>query len=147
MIQGKVITPKKIYIIGGPAAALAEILKGEIDIIVPENYNVANAIGAALARTTFETELFSDTGKEKMVIPNLGVEEKVSRRYSLSEAENDVVSYTKKYLESSGYKDEDLNIDIVESSSFRMIDDYYASGNDIRVKCQIRPGVTMNLYK
>ena len=147
MIQGKKITPKKIYIIGGPAAALAVILKGKTEIIVPENYNVANAIGAALARTTFETELFSDTGKEKMVIPNLGIEEKVSKRYSLSEAENDIIAHTRKYLEKSGYKDKDLKIDIVESSSFRMIDEYYASGNDIRVKCQIRPGVVMNLHK
>ncbi|PKL16437.1 MAG: hydantoinase [Spirochaetae bacterium HGW-Spirochaetae-5] len=147
MIQGKKIIPKKIYIIGGPAAALAVIMKDKIEIVVPENYNVANAIGAALARTTFETELFSDTGKEKMVIPNLGIEEKVSRRYSLSEAENDIIAHTRKYLEKSGYKDKDLKIDIVESSSFRMIDDYYASGNDIRVKCQIRPGVVMNLHK
>jgi N-methylhydantoinase A/oxoprolinase/acetone carboxylase beta subunit len=147
MLQGKKILPKKIYIIGGPAAALAEIMKGKTEIVVPENYNVANAIGAALARTTFETELFSDTGKEKMVIPNLGVEEKVSRRYSLSEAENDIIAYTQKYLENSGYRDKDLKIDIVESSSFRMIDEYYASGNDIRVKCQIRPGVVMNLHK
>ncbi|HNX24099.1 MAG TPA: hydantoinase/oxoprolinase family protein [Spirochaetota bacterium] len=147
MIYGKKIVPKKIYIIGGPAAALAKVMKGDTDIIVPENYSVANAIGAALARTTFETELFSDTGKEKMVIPNLGIEEKVSRRYSLSEAEHDVIAYTRKYLENSGYNDKNLNIDIVESSSFRMIDDYYASGNDIRVKCQIRPGVIMNFHK
>jgi N-methylhydantoinase A/oxoprolinase/acetone carboxylase beta subunit len=147
MVRGKKIIPKKIYIIGGPAAALAVILKGKTEIVVPENYNVANAIGAALARTTFETELFSDTGKEKMVIPNLGVEEKVSRRYSLNEAENDIIAHTRKYLEKSGYRDKDLKIDIVESSSFRMIDEYYASGNDIRVKCQIRPGVVMNLHK
>ena len=147
MIQGKKIVPAKIYIIGGPAAALAKIMKADTEIIVPENYNVANAIGAALARTTFETELFSDTGKEKMVIPNLGIDEKVSRRYSLSEAEDDVIAYTRKYLDKSGYKDKDLKIDIVESSSFRMIDDYHASGNDIRVKCQIRPGVVMTLHK
>lgn len=147
MIHGKKIVPKKIYIIGGPAAALAEVMKGDTEIVVPENYTVANAIGAALARTTFETELFSDTGKEKMVIPNLGIEEKVSRRYSLSEAENDVIAHTKKYLETSGYRDKNPDIDIVESSSFRMIDDYYSSGNDIRVKCQIRPGVITHLYR
>lgn len=147
MVQGKTIKPEKIYIIGGPAAALAKIMGSETEIVVPENYSVANAIGAALARTTFETELFSDTGKEKMVIPNLGVEEKVSRRYSLSEAESDAVNYTRKFLEKAGYNSSDLKIDIVESTSFRMIDDYYSSGNDIRVKCQVRPGVVMNLHK
>lgn len=147
MIHGKKIVPKKIYIIGGPAVALAEVMKRDIDIVVPGNYNVANAIGAALAKTTFETELFSDTTKGKMVIPNLGVEETVSRRYSLAEAEKDIIAHTRKYLENSGYTDKNLNIDIVESSNFRMINDYTNSGNDIRVKCQIRPGVTIKLHK
>jgi len=147
MIHGKKIVPQKIYIIGGPAAALAEIMKGDIEIVVPENYNVANAIGAALARTTFETELFADTTKGKMVIPNLGIEENISRRYSSGEAEKDIIAHTRKYLEKSGYTDKNLHIDIVESSNFRMINDYTNSGNDIRIKCQIRPGVALNLHK
>lgn len=147
MIEGKKIVPEKIYIIGGPATALASIMKGNIKIVVPENYEVANAIGAALARTTFEAELFADTGKGKMVIPNIGVEEKVSARYSLKDAENDIINHTKNYMDKSGYKDTSLKIDIVESSNFRMINDFYSSGNDIRVKCQIRPGIIMNLHE
>jgi N-methylhydantoinase A/oxoprolinase/acetone carboxylase beta subunit len=147
MLQGRKIVPKKIYIIGGPAKAFAEVMKGNIEIIVPENHSVANAVGSTLAKTTFEAELFSDTGKEKMVIPNLGIKENISKRYGLKDAEKDLISYTKKYLENQGYRDSDLNIEIVESSNFRMIEDYYSSGNDIRVKCQIKPGVMMNLYK
>jgi len=147
MFQGRKIAPKKIYIIGGPAKAFEQVMKGDIEIIVPENHSVANAAGAALAKTTFEAELFSDTSKEKMMIPNIGIKEKVSARYSLKDAEKDLIAYTKKYLENLGYKDSDLNIEIVESSNFRMIDAFYSSGNDIRVKCQIKPGVMMNLYK
>jgi N-methylhydantoinase A/oxoprolinase/acetone carboxylase beta subunit len=147
MLRGKKITPKKIYIIGGPAKAFAQVLKSDIEIIVPENHGVANAIGSTLAKTTFEAELFCDTGKEKMVIPNIGIEQKVAKRYSLQDAEKDLISYTRKYLENIGYKDGDLNIEIVESSNFRVIEDYFSSGNDIRVKCQIKPRVMMNLYK
>jgi N-methylhydantoinase A/oxoprolinase/acetone carboxylase beta subunit len=147
MLEGKKVNPEKIYIIGGPAAAVAKVMKGNINIVVPKNFEVANAIGAALARTTFEAELFADTGKGKMVIPNLGIEEKVSVRYSLGDAENDVISYTRKYMEKSGYSDTNPDIDIVESSNFRMISDFYSSGNDIRVKCQIRPGIIMNLHE
>ncbi|MCL1864580.1 MAG: hydantoinase/oxoprolinase family protein [Spirochaetes bacterium] len=147
MLQGRKIIPKKIYIIGGPAKAFEQVLKGDIKIIVPENHGVANAIGATLAKTTFESELFSDTGKEKMMIPNIGIKEKVSQKYTLKDAEKDLISYTRKYLENLGYRDSDLNIEVVESSSFRMIEGFYSSGNDIRVKCQIKPGVMMNLYK
>ncbi|MCL1832917.1 MAG: hydantoinase/oxoprolinase family protein [Leptospirales bacterium] len=147
MLQGRKIAPKKIYIIGGPAKAFADVMKGDLEIIVPENHSVANAIGSTLAKTTFESELFSDTGKEKMVIPNIGIKESVSKNYTLQSAEKDLISYTKKYLEKQGYRESDLNIEIVESSNFRMIADYFSSGNDIRVKCQIKPGVMMNLYK
>jgi N-methylhydantoinase A/oxoprolinase/acetone carboxylase beta subunit len=147
MVHGHKIIPKKMYLIGGPARALSAVMSDGIDILVPENYDVANAIGAALARTTFETELFSDTGKGKMVMPNIGVEEQVSRKYSLEDAEADAKLHAREYLEKSGYKIKDSDISIIESSNFRMINDYYASGNDIRVKCQVKPGVVMHLHK
>lgn len=147
MVHGHKIVPKKMYLIGGPARALSAVMSDGIEILVPENYDVANAIGAALARTTFETELFSDTGKGKMVMPNIGVEEQVTRKYSLEDAEADAKRHARDYLEKSGYRIKDSDISIIESSSFRMINDYYASGNDIRVKCQVKPGVVMHLHK
>jgi len=147
MVHGHKIIPKKMYLIGGPARALSAVMSDGIDILVPENYDVANAIGAALARTTFETELFSDTGKGKMVMPNIGIEEQVSRKYSIEDAEADAKRHAREYLEKAGYKIKDSDITIIESSIFRMINDYYASGNDIRVKCQVKPGVVMHLHK
>lgn len=146
MVHGQKISPEKMYLIGGPARALSAVMSDGIEVLVPENYDVANAIGAALARTTFETELFSDTGKGRMVMPNIGIEEQVTRKYSLEEAEADAKRHTSEYLEKSGYRIKDSDINIIESTSFRMIDDYYASGNDIRVKCQVRPGVIMYLH-
>jgi hypothetical protein len=115
-------------------------------VLVPEHYEVANAIGAALARTTFETELFSDTGKGRMVIPNIGIERKVDRKYTIKDAEKDVVKFTHDFMEKSGYGGTPSEVEIIESSNFRVINDFYASGNDIRVKCQVKPGVTMKLY-
>lgn len=147
MVHGHKIIPKKMYLIGGPARALSAVMSDGIEILVPENYDVANAIGAALARTTFETELFSDTGKGKMVMPNIGIEEQVSRKYSIEDAEADAKRHAREYLEKAGYKIKDSDITIIESSIFRMINDYYASGNDIRVKCQVKPGVVMHLHK
>ncbi len=146
MVHGQKITPKKMYLIGGPARAISAVMSDGIEILVPENHDVANAIGAALARTTFETELFSDTGKGRMIMPNLGIDTQVSRKYSLEEAEADAKRHTREYLEKSGYRVNDSDINIIESTSFRMIDDYYSSGNDIRVKCQVRPGVIMHLH-
>jgi len=146
MVHGEKINPGKMYIIGGPARALSGVMSDGFEINVPENHDVANAIGAALARTTFETELFTDTGKGRMVMPNLDIDETVSRKYSLEEAEADAKKYTRDYLEKTGYRIDESDINIVESSTFRIIDDFYASGNDIRVKCQVKPGVVMHLH-
>jgi len=147
MIHAEKIIPKKIYIIGGPAKALADVLSGDIEILVPEDYDVANAIGAALARTTFETELFCDTGKGKMIIPNINVEKNVTRQYNLDEAISDAKTFTREYLRKHGI---DINLDeltITEATNFRMINDFYSAGNDIRVKCQMKPNVVMYLHK
>jgi len=147
MLEGKKIKPERIYLIGGPAGALAKAIAGNIKAIVPENYQVANAIGAALARTTIEAELFADTSTGRMVMPSLGIERKIEKKYSLREAEDDAASGLSGYLQAHGIDVNKDEIDIMQASSFRMIDSFYSSGDDIRVRCQIKPGVTMKLYR
>ncbi len=145
MIEGKKIVPEKIYIIGGPARAVAKAMTGALDITVPEHFEVANAIGAALARTTFETELFTDTEKGVMTMPNLGVEEKVDRKYSIEDAKHDALEHTRRFMAESGY-DTSVDPELVEVSAFRILNDYYSSGCDIRVKCQVKPGLIKTLH-
>ncbi len=144
MIEGKKILPQKTYIIGGPAMAIAAAMQGEVTS-VPQHFEVANAIGAALARTTFETELFTDTGKGRMTMPNLGIEEIVDRKYGIDDAKHDALEYTRKFMKKSGY-DQSVVPELVEVSAFRIINDYYSSGTDIRVRCQVKPGLIKNLH-
>jgi len=147
MLHAEKIVPKKIYIIGGPAKALAQVLSGDIEILVPDDYDVANAIGAALARTTFEAELFCDTGKGKMIIPNTGTEKSVARQYTLEEAISDIKQSIREYLNKNGISINESDLTITEATNFRMINDFYFSGNDIRVKCRMKPNVVMYLHK
>lgn len=145
MIEGKKIIPEKIYIIGGPARSVAKAMTGALEITVPEYFEVANAIGAALARTTFETELFTDTGKGVMTMPNLDLEESVDRRYSIEDAKHDALEHMAAFMKKSGY-DSSVKPELVEVSAFRIISDYGSSGCDIRVRCQVKPGLTRNLH-
>jgi N-methylhydantoinase A/oxoprolinase/acetone carboxylase beta subunit len=145
MLEGKKIAPQKIYIIGGPAHAVAKAMAGVSEITVPEYFEVANAIGAALARTTFQTELFSDTSKGIMTMPNLGIEKRVDRRYSVEDAKHDALEHTRKFMEKTGY-DTSVRPELVEVSAFRMLSGYSSSGCDIRVKCQVKPGLIKNLH-
>jgi N-methylhydantoinase A/oxoprolinase/acetone carboxylase beta subunit len=143
MIEGKDIVPEKIFVMGGPAASFTDHLKERfsLDVEVPDNYQVANAIGAALARTTFEIELFADTGKGKMIVPNLTIENSVSESYSLDDAKKDAVEILSKYLDEQNIQTDESLLEITEASSFNMVSGFYSSGKDIRVKCQLKPGV------
>jgi len=144
MLEGAKVAPVRIYAMGGPAMAMKGILERDfgMEVTVPENYQVANAIGAAVARTTFSIELFADTGRGTLLIPNLNVTKKVNSTYTLESAEQDAVKYLGDYLADLDVSISDKDIEILESSSFRMIQGVFSSGNDIRVKCQIKPGVT-----
>ncbi len=143
MIEGRKIVPKKIYIMGGPAGAFRERLTRAfgIGVVLPGHYDVANAVGAAMAKTTVDIELFADTGRGTLLIPAIGVKEKTPQGYRLEDAERDIRARLARHLADLGVTVRDGDTEIIESSSFNMVEGWYASGKDIRVKCQIKPGV------
>ncbi|MCD6292181.1 MAG: hydantoinase/oxoprolinase family protein [Deltaproteobacteria bacterium] len=144
VIHGKKITPQKLFVMGGPAAILAPLLEKvfNLESEVPNNFAVANAIGAALTKTTMEIELFADTGKKTMLIPNLGIKRTVSSSYSLNDAQQDGINELLKYLKENGHPEiTDQDISVVEAEAFNMVDDYAVGSKTIRVSCQIRPGL------
>jgi len=147
MIEGVIIKPVKIYAMGGPVQGFVDLLKKKfgMDVIIPDNYDVANAIGAALAKTTMDIELFADTGKGDLIIPNLDIRRKVSHRYGLEDAESDAKNHLWEYAKQLDPRMKEEDVEIIESSSFKMVSGYFSSGKDIRVKCQIKPGVTLFL--
>jgi len=143
-LEYKKVAPKKIYLMGGPAKVLAPYLSREFDLlpVIPDNYSVANALGAAMARSTYEVELLADTEKHNMSIAVLGVQENISGRYSLEQAKEDVRSHLLNYLNRTLQlcvsPDE---IEFVEESAMNMVKGMYTVGQDIRVKSQIKPGI------
>lgn len=146
LLEGRKVRPRKAYVMGGPARAfqslLAESLGWEVE--TPRHYEVANAIGAAMTRTTQVLELFADTDKGVMFIPVLDIEKRISSRYSLEEAERDarrnLIALLKENDPEAARRD-DLPVDIVEAQSFNMVGDFSTLGRNIRVKAQVRPGV------
>lgn len=148
LLEEKHVEPKKLYIMGGPAKACAGVLGNAfgLPVVVPEEFAVANAVGAALARTTKDIELLADTEKGRLIVPSLGVMKPVDDSYTQYDAESDARRYLLDYLR-------DLNADrgvvpeIIESSSFNMVDGFNTVGKNIRVKCQVKPGVLLTFGK
>lgn len=129
--------PKEIILIGGPASLLKDYIEEAFGIktSLPENFHIANAIGAALAIPSAELNLLGDTGRGLMTIAELGIEEKIPRDFNLDMGKNIVLNY----LEKSGYEGE-----IVEEESFNMVEGYSFKKN-IRIKGQLKPGLDFAL--
>jgi len=142
LLDDRTLKPRSVGVIGGPAKALSKYLERELKIPVeyPLNHEIANAIGAALARPTVEINLLADTDREILSIPETGVYERIDKRYDLKEAKERALSEVKLAGETMGISSAVLEAEITEASSFNMVKGYRADKN-IRVKAQIKPGL------
>ncbi len=147
LLHGKKIEPQLINIIGGPAKALAPILEKTMDLpsYYPDKYLVANAIGAALARPTMEITIHVDTSKKILSVAELDIYEKISPRFDLDMAKDKAIDLVKEKAKSAGIASDNVDVEITEESSFNMVRGYRTIGKDIRVKAQIKPGLTQEL--
>ena len=143
LLEDNTLTPRTLYVMGGPAQTLSGTLAAEfgIPVVVPPNYAVANAVGAALTRQTFEIELFADTEKKIMVIPTLNVQQKITGRYSLEQAKQDAIRYLQEYVSQLDAQNLSPAIEITDAETFRMVSGFATVGQNIRVKCQMTPGI------
>lgn len=147
LVENKRVVPKKVYLMGGPAQAMKMPLfrRFQLSTEVPKNYDVANAIGAALTRTTWELELFADTQRHVLFIPSLSYRENVHTSYDEADARKDAINQLTMQLDSMGVFLQPEDAQITHASSFNMVEDMEQVGKNIRVKCQVRPGVIATL--
>ncbi|MCF8085320.1 MAG: hydantoinase/oxoprolinase family protein [Desulfohalobiaceae bacterium] len=144
-LESRRIEPGKLYIMGGPARLLAPYLSREfgLPVVVPDNAGVANALGAALARPTLQAELFADTHLHHMTVPVLGRQERVSRDYTLKQAKRDLSEDLCRFVRDNyHWSVDESEAEVVEESAMNMVRGVHTVGQDIRVKCQIKPGIT-----
>ncbi len=147
LLENKKVEPKLINIIGGPAKVLAPILEEEFNLPCnyPKNYHVANAVGAALSQTTTEITLVADTAQKTLSVPELGIYEKISGNYTLDMAREKALKLLVKSAKKLGAKDENIEIEITEENSFNMVRGFFTSGQSIRIKAQVKPGLIHQL--
>jgi N-methylhydantoinase A/oxoprolinase/acetone carboxylase beta subunit len=149
LLEGRQLKPKVLYVVGGPSGAMAPRL-GQLlgcPVQIPPHAEVANAIGAALARATAELTLLADTERKTLVIAEEGIQMAIPPHFT---REDTVRIGTEKLREKAvgmGAEEKDLEIEVVESQEFNMVRGFYTSGKNIRVKLQIKPGLIAGLSK
>jgi N-methylhydantoinase A/oxoprolinase/acetone carboxylase beta subunit len=143
LLEGHKVNPQRALLVGGPGRALAPYLEArlKVPVHVPGHYDVANAIGAAVAGVTFEVNASADTARGVLSIPEAGIYRKVNRGYTIGEMEAECESALRQLAEGSGIKLQAFVPEAVERESFNIIEDYQRAGSIHRLRVQVRPSI------
>jgi N-methylhydantoinase A len=142
LLEGKRLCPRLLFVVGGPAAPMA----GELGRLlscephIPAHAEVANAIGAALARTTAEMTILADTERKIMTIAEEGFQTAIPPRFTCEDAIRIGKEKLREKARMMGAQEEEMEIEVVEVQEFNMVREYSTTGKNIRVKVQIKPG-------
>ncbi len=141
--EGSEIKPRHLMILGGPAPQFAEKLMTLFDgsVSVVPHWQVANAVGCALARTTCEVMLFADTAQQVAVAAGEKARRDIPRSFSLEDAEKLTLDLLREKALQRGANPDHLEMEVIESYQFNMIRGFHTIGKNIRVRAQIKPGL------
>ncbi|HOV86482.1 MAG TPA: hydantoinase/oxoprolinase family protein [Syntrophobacteraceae bacterium] len=143
LLEGHQVRPTEILVLGGPAPLFAFRFAAMTDFrvrVVPR-WQVANAVGAALARSTCEVTLFVDTERGFAVAPEESFHLSVRRDFDKQSAVRLALELLRKKCTQEGSADDGTEMELVEELQFNMVRGFYTTGRNIRVKAQVKPGL------
>ncbi len=143
LLEGHTVKPKKMLVLGGPALHFAKHLEkiSDYEVGVVPRWKVANAIGAALARTTCEVTLFADTQQGIIAAPEENFFDSAAYSFSKKDAVRQACRLLEQKAIQIGSHTEDLEIEVIEDMEFNMVRGFNTTGKNIRVKVQVKPGL------
>ena len=148
MLHPETVKPEKLILIGAPALALKPFIEDEFCITcdVPENYEVANAIGAAVSKTTARITLLADTQRKQMICPELDADEIIPSTFTIEHLRRAGERLLNEHAVFLGLAD-DYGIDVVEEQCFNMVKGFRTVGRNMRLSLQTRPGIIPEFRK
>jgi len=144
LLLGYKVQPKEILVLGGPAPHFADRLAqlSGLHVSVVPQWDVANAIGAALARGTCEVALFADTERGTAIAPEEDFVLQIKKDFTRQNAIDLAFGLLRKKWLQVGASEESLpEMEVVEDLQFNMIRDFSTTGKNIRIKVQVKPGL------
>lgn len=143
-LEGYKLSPQKILVLGGPAPFFAQKIEDlyQIDTLAVPNSPVANAVGAALARTTCEVSLYADTEQGIVTAHEEDFAEPISKTFSEDDLMETAYTLLKEKAINSGADPENLEeVEVVEFQKFNIIRNFSPRGKIFRTKMQLKPGL------
>jgi N-methylhydantoinase A len=143
LMDGYQVRPKSVLVLGGPAPYFAKYLAAasEYRVRVVPRWKVANAIGAALARTTCEVTLFADTVRRLAEAPEENFRRRIDYSFDKEAAVQQALDLLKTKAIARGANIDYLEMEVVESLEFNMVRGFNTTGKNIRIKAQVKPGL------
>ena len=141
--EGYVVRPESILVLGGPAPYFARHLENNSDYqvrVVPK-WKVANAIGAALARTTCEVTFFADTERRVAQAPEENFRQTIDHGFDTDAAIHQAFELLRAKAVKRGANADYLEMEVLESLQFNMVRGFSTAGKNIRIKAQVKPGL------
>jgi N-methylhydantoinase A/oxoprolinase/acetone carboxylase beta subunit len=148
LLQKQKVRPQNIVGIGGSAPALLPLLGQATGChtLAPVHHEVANAIGAALARVTLRLTFHFDTERKFYFIEETGLQDKLSNQLSsLADAEQFSISSIKQAGERLGIA-QLAEPELVYSEMFNMVRGWRTTGRLYDVCVQFPPGIQENTF-
>jgi N-methylhydantoinase A len=141
--EGYVVRPQTIHVLGGPAPFFAAYLASLSDyrIRVVPKWKVANAIGAALARTTCQVTFFADTERRVAEAPEENFSQTIDHHFDAEAATRQAFELLKTKAVERGANPDFLEMEVLEMLAFNMVRGFNTIGKNIRVKVQVKPGL------
>jgi len=143
LLEGYQVRPKNILVLGGPAPYFGKYLAdiSEYRVRVVPHWQVANAIGAALARTTCEVTLFADTARQVAEAPEENFRRRIDYTFGSEAAVRQALDLLQTKAIAHGANRDYLEMEVVENLQFNMVRGFNTIGKNIRIKVQVKPGL------
>ena len=143
----RTLRPRRAWLVGGPAQRMRERLSLFMDMPVdcPAHSDVANAVGAALTLPTATLDVYADSGRGRQEAPALDHEETMPRSWRLPQVEERALALLRERLAPSVGQGEAVRVEVLESHAFATLDDGGFGSRDMRVSCQVVPGIAGRL--
>ena len=143
MQEGYQVRPATILVLGGPAPLFAEHLEtlSNYKVGVVPRWSVANAIGAALARTTCEVILYADTEQQVVSAPEEDFTQRIDRGFDRTKARELALELLRRKALERGANPDHLEMEITEELQFNMVRGFHTTGRNIRIRAQVQPGL------
>ncbi|HKJ98254.1 MAG TPA: hydantoinase/oxoprolinase family protein [Desulfotignum sp.] len=149
-LEGYKLSPQKILLLGGPAPYFAKKIQDlyQIDTLAVPESAVANAIGAALARTTCEVSLNADTEQGIVTAHEEDFAEPISKTFSEDELMETAYNLLREKAINSGADPENMDeVEVVEYQKFNIVRNFSPRGKIFRTKMQLKPGLIKGFDK